>query len=145
MRISFISWPILPSLEYITLYGSSLLFNKLLSSVLHVYLWKRCTYPFFPADFHHGYVSLRNEWKASVFAVLHNHFNIWELFVEHSACSMPCYTSSFPTPFYIMSVSSRVFRKKRKINILPQTAMLRLQLPSSFKNREFFWILKPFL
>lgn len=41
---------------------------------------------FFPANFHHGYVSPRNEWKASVFAVFCNHFNIWELFVEHSAC-----------------------------------------------------------
>lgn len=132
MRRGFLPWPILTSLEYIPLCGSSLLLNKLLNSILLAYLWKRCEYPFFLANFCDGCVSPINELKASVFAVFCNHFNIWELFVELSACSMPCYTSSFPTSFYIMSVNSKVFSKRRKINILPQTAILRLQLLLSF-------------
>lgn len=64
--------------------------------------------------------------------------SMYRSYLWNTAYSMPCYTFSFPTPFYTMSVNSKVFRKKRKINILPQTAILRLQLPSSLKISFFF-------
>lgn len=91
-------------------------------------------------------VSPVNRLRASVSAVLWKHLDLWEQFVVDSV--VLCFVSHLlPLPhFYSMSIMSMMFKAKRKINILSQSAVLKLKPPPCpFFKSESFYVLKPFL
>lgn len=122
MRIGFFPWPIFTSLEYVLLWASALLFNICWTGFGCLLMYEMCASSY-SCSLSSCDGSAINRLRVSVSAVLWKHLDTWERFVVHSVLSFVTHLLSLPH-FYSMSMA---FRAKRKINILSQSAILKLK------------------